>query len=189
MRDIKTVIISALPEELDHQKDILGLPIIYSGVGKINAASAVTSAFHLGYNKIINIGSAGSLKHEIGTILEIGVFKQDIDCTPLCEYGRTYGEIDDIIILNNHNEISCFTTDTFFDYSQHTKYSESYLENIEKCDFFDMESYSIAKICKKFSLEFICYKWVSDSGNSVTWEFNKKINFEKIKQLIESGQN
>jgi adenosylhomocysteine nucleosidase len=85
----KKVFIVAVPNEVDIQGNILGYPVIFSGVGKINAAMAAMSALHLGYNEIINIGSCGSLRLPVGEIAKVGQVFQDIDATPLDEYGVT----------------------------------------------------------------------------------------------------
>lgn len=182
----KSLIISALPEELSFIESIKNVPIIYSGVGKINASISAMMATEQGYTKIINIGSSGSKKHKVGTIHKIGVLYQDIDCTPLCDYGLTYNEKDDRIDLEDGNEISCFTTDYFYDILQNEKYSNNYLKAINKFDFFDMESYAIAKVCKRRNVDFVCYKWVSDDGDGELWEDNKSITFESIKTIIDS---
>ena len=53
----KKVFIVAVPEEVEAQGNILNTPVIFSGIGKINATIAAMTAFNLGYNEIINIGS------------------------------------------------------------------------------------------------------------------------------------
>jgi adenosylhomocysteine nucleosidase len=179
----KIIFIAALKEELENTENISGIPVIYSGIGKINAAIASTKAYYLGFNKIINIGSCGSVNHKVGEILKIGEFYQDIDCTPLCEYGKTFYEEDKIII--NDSPFSCFTTDYFYDYNQKSKYSFPYLHKINNCSVFDMESYSMAKVCKVLNINFECYKWVSDDGESKEWENNCKIGFEKFRKMFE----
>jgi len=182
----KTVIIAALQEELGNIDLLFDIPIIYSGVGKINASSAATQANYLGFEKIINLGSSGSYKHKLGKILKIGKSFQDIDCTPLCPYGVTLFENDsEFIILEEGNEISCFTTDYFYDHNQNDKYSQFYMDKIKNCDFFDMECNAIAKVAKKFKMDFCCFKWVSDGGNSKDWEKNKSYNISDLKNLIE----
>ena len=69
---------------------------------------------------------------------------------------------------------------------QNEKYSNNYLKAINKFDFFDMESYAIAKVCKRRNVDFVCYKWVSDDGDGELWEDNKSITFESIKTIIDS---
>jgi adenosylhomocysteine nucleosidase len=181
----KKVFIVAVPDEVDIQGKILEYPVIFSGVGKINATMAAMSALHLGYNEIINIGSCGSLKLPVGKIAKVGQVFQDIDATPLDEYGSTpFDANSKQIILDTNSDISCFTTDYFYDNNQLSKYSPYYLEMIEKCSIFDMECFAIAKICKRYNVKFSSYKWISDSGDHSHWKENCKIGFEKVKVIL-----
>jgi adenosylhomocysteine nucleosidase len=181
----KKVFIVAVPDEVDIQGKILEYPVIFSGVGKINATMAAMSALHLGYNEIINIGSCGSLKLPVGKIAKVGQVFQDIDATPLDEYGSTpFDANSKQIILDTNSDISCFTTDYFYDNNQLSKYSPYYLEMIEKCSIFDMECFAIAKICKRYNVKFSSYKWISDDGDHSHWKENCKIGFEKVKVIL-----
>jgi adenosylhomocysteine nucleosidase len=181
----KKVFIVAVPDEVDTQGKILEYPVIFSGVGKINATMAAMSALHLGYNEIINIGSCGSLKLPVGKIAKVGQVFQDIDATPLDEYGSTpFDTNSKQIILDTNSDISCFTTDYFYDNNQLSKYSPYYLEMIEKCSIFDMECFAIAKICKRYNVKFSSYKWISDDGDHSHWKENCKIGFEKVKVIL-----
>lgn len=181
----KKVFIVAVPDEVEIQGEILGSPVFFSGVGKINATMAAYRAFSEGYHEVINIGSCGSLHIPVGEIIKIGQVYQDIDATPLCNYGEVPFEANSKqIVLDALSSITCFTTDYFYDYSQIDKYSKNYLEMINKCSVFDMECYAIAKVCKRFNLKFSSYKWVSDGGDGGNWKENCKVGFEKIKQIL-----
>lgn len=180
-----TVFIIALPQETNFAKSFLGYPIIYSGVGKINASIAVNKAFNQNYKNIINIGSCGSLHYPSGKILEIGTVFQDIDGTPLCDYGETpFERNSDQIIINPNKKTTCFTTDYFYDHSQVSKYSPKYLECINKYNILDMECFALAKTCKSFNLSFSSYKWVSDDGDASNWEANCKTGLEQVSKLL-----
>jgi len=182
----KKIFIVAVPDEVDTQGKILEYPVIFSGVGKINATMAAMSALHLGYNEIINIGSCGSLRLPVGEIIvKVGQVFQDIDATPLDEYGATpFDANSKQIVLDSNSTISCFTTDYFYDNSQLSKYSPYYLEMIEKCSIFDMECFAIAKVCKRYNVKFSSYKWISDGGDHSHWKENCKIGFEKVKVIL-----
>jgi len=183
------VFIVAVPDEVETQGMILGNPVIFSGVGKINASIAAYTAFNQGYKEIINIGSCGSLKYKAGEIIKIGQTFQDIDPTPIAEYGHTPFEPSSYqIILDLKNNNTCFTTDYFYDEKQKSKYSKKYLEMINKCSVFDMECFAIAKVCKRFNIKFSSYKWVSDDGNANDWKENCKIGFNKIKDILNEGK-
>lgn len=182
----KKIFIVAVPNEVEIQGNILDIPVIFSGVGKVNATIAAMHAFSLGFNEIINIGSCGSLHLPVGEIANVSLVCQDIDATPLSLYGETPFETNSnqIVLDPYHPPVSCFTTDYFYDSSQRLKYSKSYLEMIEKCSIFDMECFAIAKVCKRFGIKFSSYKWVSDSGEHSNWEENCKIGFEKVKVIL-----
>ena len=173
----KKVVIVASPLETGLANEVNGYPIIYSGVGKINATMAAYKAFIEGYDEIINIGSCGSLKLERGDILNIGFVFQDIDATPLSKYGHTPFESNSSqIVVNRLSDLTCF--------QQLDKYSPSYISMIHRCDCFDMECFAIAKVAKRFNIKFKAYKWVSDNGGDVSWEENCTIGFAKVKELI-----
>jgi len=181
----KKVFIVAVPDEVEVQGSILNIPVIFSGVGKVNATIAAMDAFNLGYNEIINIGSCGSLHLPVGDIAKVGLVYQDIDATPLSEYGETPFEVaSKQIVLDIKSPYACFTTDYFYDQNQLSKYSPSYLEMINNCSIFDMECFSIAKVCKRYGIKFSSYKWVSDSGEHSDWKENCKIGFEKVKVIL-----
>jgi len=181
----KKVFIVAVPDEVDIQGKILEYPVIFSGIGKINAAVAAINAFNLGYDEIINIGSCGSLYKPVGEIVKVGLVYQDIDATPLSEYGETpFEATSKQIVLDVKSPITCFTTDYFYDKAQQSKYSKYYLDMIEKNSIFDMECFAIAKVCKRYGIKFSSYKWVSDSGEHSDWKENCRIGFEKIKVIL-----
>tara|TARA_R110000765_G_scaffold123223_1_gene220113 strand:- start:2544 stop:3116 length:573 start_codon:yes stop_codon:yes gene_type:complete len=176
------VFIVATPIEVDNATEILGYPIIYSGIGKINATMAVYKAIHEAHTEIINIGSCGSSLLPPGELIEVGQVYQDIDLTPLAPYGENLFETNSKKIeLDANSSISCFTTDYFMDKPQKSKYSKYYLDMIENCSIFDMECFALAKVCKHFNIKFNSYKWVSDDGDGSTWEENCKIGFNKLK--------
>ena len=181
----KKVFIVAVADEVDIQGEILGYPVMFSGVGKINAAMTATMAFSLGYDEVINIGSCGSLKLPVGEVVKVGRTFQDIDATPLDEYGATpFDANSKQVVLDAMSPITCFTTDYFYDNSQVSKYSSYYLEMIEKCSIFDMECFAIAKVCKRYNVKFSSYKWISDGGDHSHWKENCKIGFEKVKTIL-----
>ena len=179
------VFIVAVPDEVETQTTILGSPVIFSGVGKINAAMAAYRAFSEGYKEVINIGSCGSLRFNPGEIVKIGQVFQDIDATPLQEYGHTPFEVaSKQIVLNTDSNITCFTTDYFYDAKQRDKYSKNYLKMVDECSVFDMECFALAKVCKRFNMKFTSYKWVSDNGDANNWKEMCHIGFEKVKDIL-----
>jgi adenosylhomocysteine nucleosidase len=175
--------IVALPEEVDYQTELQGIPIHITGVGKVNAAFGVQKLIHQGFDEIINIGSCGSLRHPVGSILSIGRVFQDIDCRPLCDYGLTPDEHDSLVVeIDVASSHACFSTDYFYEQSHQSKYPPDYLGMITSSDAFDMELYPIAKACRLAGVRLQAFKWVSDDGDHSQWRENCRVALEKLLQ-------
>ena len=157
----------ALPSEFPSEKAPLGVDVIYTGVGKVNAAikaAEILKDCNPTETIVINFGSAGSFAYGIGTLVRCDRFEQgDIDTK---QFAKKYiTPFDDLIYpkleagtLIFGNSDVCFTTDTF--------------QSNTKRSICDMEAYSIAKVCKIYGFNFTAYKYISDSGNHVDWENN-----------------
>lgn len=161
---------------LEHQStEIFGIPIHIIGVGKVQSALNMFKLLSMYKpDHVVNFGSCGDLKsHTPGEVFEIGTVYDDF-------YGCVVPEHDPIVVSDSSYKL--FTTDTFYDKS--ATYSDSYQDNVSRCDFVDMEGYSIAKVCKDAKISLSLYKWVSDDGSREDWETNAAIGFEKFKKLF-----
>jgi adenosylhomocysteine nucleosidase len=177
--------IVALKEELNHIEEINGHSVFFSGVGKINAGIAAAELISRGASEIINLGSCGSTLYNTGEIIKVGRVFQDIDCSPICEYGYTaFQEGDAHIEIDPLSEYSCFTTDYFYDHVQKEKYSSQYLRMINTCSVFDMELFAIARACHWKQIPLTAYKWVSDDGDFSKWQENCEISSQKVIQML-----
>lgn len=181
----KRAFIVALPEEVHHMEEIHGSPVLFCGVGKVNAALGIQEIRRMGFNEVVNIGSCGSLARPVGEIVRIGTVLQDIDCSPLCDYGHTAFETgSDRIVLAPDVPDTCFTTDYFYDKSQASKYSHHYLAGIHGCSVFDMELYAIAKACSRYGMSLASYKWVSDDGDHAQWAENCLVSSKRVIDML-----
>jgi nucleoside phosphorylase len=177
--------IVAVKEEVSHIEEIHGAPVFFCGVGKVNASIGAHELIRQGAKEIINIGSCGSSKHALGEVIKIGKSFQDIDCSPICEYGLTaFDEDESFILLDPASEFTCFTTDYFYDHKQLQKYSPDYLRMINSCSVFDMELFSIAKIGRRHGVKVSAYKWVSDDGDFSKWLDNCKLSCQKVIDML-----
>jgi nucleoside phosphorylase len=173
--------IIALPEEVENINEINGIPVYYSNVGKLNSSILTYELINSGFTEIINIGSCGSKNHKVGELLKVGRVYQDIDVTPIYEFGLTSNDVNSIsLCIDPLSDISCFSTDYFYDHNQISKYSKHYLNSIERYSIFDMECYSQAKICLNKNIKYSSYKWVSDEGSFDNWLKNCKIGFNNF---------
>ena len=160
---MKTLILVALPEELDRR--LIDAPIVYTGVGLSNAAMHSTLAI-LKHRPdlVINYGSAGSLKGITGLNSVTSVCQRDADCSPLRERGYMLGEN---VLYYNSEEVGVRVG------SGNNFVTDPDAWTLEHCDLVDMELWSIAKVCEHVNIPWISRKWVSDNADSEagqTWE-------------------
>ena len=80
----KILLLSATDYEHDC-KDLFGIPIYITGIGKINAAINTTKLIHEhDPDIVINFGSCGNLKdYKIGEVLEVGTAVNDFEMEPI----------------------------------------------------------------------------------------------------------
>ena len=163
----KTLIVCAL--EVETQGKLDDYDVLYTGVGKVNATFKLTQKFgkfgsYVPYNLVINYGTAGSRELPIGELVDCTKFTQrDMDVTGMGFIkGQTPFEKEVPIILDyDHVEFNpigkklrCGTGDNFVQTNEDT-YS----------DVFDMEAYSLAKVCHHYDVPFISFKYITDNAN------------------------
>lgn len=181
MRSI--LLVSATGTE-HNETHILGHPIHIIGIGKVDAAIRTTALIER-YNPdiVINFGSCGNISHfEKGTVLEVEEVVNDFQAYGITSYPILKPNTGFLPVTD---KVKCFTTDTFFDASK-TDYTNDYLENISDCQIVEMECYSVVKSCLHANKIVYCYKWVSDDGDSSSWEANAALGYEKFKELFKS---
>lgn len=164
----KYIIVVALEAEVKNSNIDNFAPIIYTGVGKVNAAIKLYEAI-LKYKPqlVINYGTAGSVKGKNG-LFHIDTFVQrDMDVRPL-------GVLRGVTPFSNEelpkqNGIVLGTGDSFV-----TDFKKQ-LEGLTiVLDLVDMEGYALQKVSIHHNVKFQSYKYVSDSANA-----NAKDDWEK----------
>ena len=171
---INPLIVCALKDEFNIETKRYSLS--HTGVGKVKSAISLTE--HLLSDKkpdyVINYGTAGSKKIDVGELVDCTKFIQrDLDASKLGFdkfktpfNGKNSIEIDDSFILQNPIKkfLTCATGDNFLATSC-----------VHPGDVVDMGAYALAKVCAKFFIPFISFKYISDSADSdanVMWELN-----------------
>lgn len=160
----KPLLVLALPQEnANNRLDDLGLEILYTGVGKVNATLTLMRRLAQGAapSLIINAGSAGSHSLPAGHVVAAQQFHQrDMDATAM---GFALGEtpFESPILLSNGLPVPelvsaiCYTGDSFVT-SAHPQLT---LEVI------DMEAYALAKVCDRLEHRFVCLKFITDGAD------------------------
>jgi adenosylhomocysteine nucleosidase len=176
------LLIVALPEEFQ-----LPLPlnwqIIYSGVGKVNAAIATVSAIR-DYQPsfIINYGTVGSLNNSLTGLHEVGNFCQrDMITLPKSPRGITPFGNNDLYISNGRSNIRCGTGDSF------VLDREDWL--VEHCDVVDMEGYSIVKSANEYNIPWQSFKYITDFTSADgfnDWQSNVANGQKEFLKILET---
>lgn len=140
--------------------------VLYTGVGKVQAAHALTRRLHTGGAAarprcVVNLGTAGSAIHKAGSLVHCTRFIQrDMDVSPLgfpkwetpfsgrpamLEYGDAVADVPHAV---------CGTGDSFEIAHDGAHY-----------DVVDMEAYALAHVCRAEDVPFYCLKYVSDGAD------------------------
>jgi adenosylhomocysteine nucleosidase len=143
------------------------IPVLYCGVGKINAAVTLTRELcrYAGRSHapplVLNFGSAGSRVHATGTLVACHEFVQrDMDVTGLgFELGVTpYDEAPARLVFEPRfahlPAALCGSGDSFAT-------SACLIES----DVVDMEAYALAKACRLQGAPFACAKYITDGAD------------------------
>lgn len=168
----KILLLSAT--NLEHgQSHLYDHEIHITGIGKINAAvEAYRLITKYKPDTVVNFGSCGSVKHfPIGLVLKVGNVINDIDVMNISK--------DRDIVLQGKGDITCCTTDHFYDKSK--KVQSKTFHYRDDIDIVDMELYSIAAVCRSLGTLCYGYKWVSDYGDITQWKENAAKGFEEFK--------
>lgn len=159
-----TLIVMAIPDESQGMIEKLGLEVLYTGVGKLNAAYTLLERLHDASRPValvLNLGSAGSATFATGALVAANSFVQrDMDATGL---GMKHGETP----FDPHPFTIKF--DKYFHELPHgvCGSGDSFLQG--KCpvgsDIIDMEAYALARVCYLQSVPFACAKYITDGAD------------------------
>ncbi|MEC7208548.1 MAG: 5'-methylthioadenosine nucleosidase [Pseudomonadota bacterium] len=150
-------LIVALEQELPNE-GLADWPVIYTGVGKVNAAIALMAALaDVKPDLLINYGTAGAVKSGLAGIVEVGESVQyDMDVRPLgLELGETPFETDTARFTLSDSPFTCGTADRFATSPPDIP-----------CDLVDMELYALAKIAAREQIPLRSFKFISDEADA-----------------------
>ncbi|MDG4531719.1 nucleosidase [Streptomyces sp. AV19] len=162
----RPLLVLAVQEEAAHLDT--DVPVLLTGIGKINAAASLATVLARGDrpSEIINLGTAGALSsgwmgtHEIAQVIQ-----HDID-TPVLKAltGRTYG---DALTVNDAAGPTLATGDLFVaDEAARARLAEH-------AQLVDMEGYALVSVARTHEVPIRLIKHVSDeagAGAGQTWQ-------------------
>lgn len=166
------LVLAAIDDELDKARAPDGIEVIYTGVGKINAASAATLALlALRPRLVVNYGTAGKIHKMHNGLVEVAhVIQRDMMPMPLAPRGRTPFSPEIDRLSSGRDGVICGTGDSFV-----TAPDPWLVEN--EIDIVDMELYAIAHVCQRHALPWRAFKFITDEADDNAadhWQDNVK---------------
>lgn len=173
----RVLVVMALEAEGQGVFEQAGVPVLYSGVGKVNAAIALArklaSYRHQGhaFPLVVNFGSAGSRSFDTGALVACSTFAQrDMDVRALgfsrgvTPFESWPARIEFPPVFTDLQSGLCGSGDSFA------------TGGVElDCDVIDMEAYAFAKVCLIEGAQFACAKYITDGADhtaATDWQSN-----------------
>ena len=158
----------ALPQESRGQLERAGAEVLYTGVGKVNAAASLARRLAelrcAGKSPalVVNLGTAGSRSLAAHTLVACNRFAQrDMDVSGLgfargvTPFDPTPALIEFPPVFTQLPQLSCSTADSF----------ATHLHEVDG-DVVDMEAFALARACVAERIPFACAKYVTDGADS-----------------------
>ncbi|HEY2783181.1 MAG TPA: 5'-nucleosidase [Steroidobacteraceae bacterium] len=187
------IVVMALRVESSGVFEAAGVPVLFCGVGKVNAAIALMKELsryvQLGQAMplVVNFGSAGSRCHASGMLLACHEFVQrDMDVGGLgfalgvTPYDEAPSKLEFDPVFTQLPAAVCGSGDSFA-----TTHVEA------ACEVIDMEAYALAKVCRHEKANFACAKYVTDGADGAAaedWQRNVHKAAEEFLQLFRGLQ-
>ncbi len=150
----------ALPQELDASL-LAGVPVVYTGVGKVNAAIAAAQCIQQYRPRLLlNFGSAGRVRPGPQGLLEVArVLQRDMLAEPLAPRGTTPFHDGPHALESGQSGLVCATGDSFVT-------GPDPWFNAQGVDVVDMELFALAAVCQRSGVAWRSLKFISDDANT-----------------------
>jgi adenosylhomocysteine nucleosidase len=186
MKKKELLIITALETEL--KKDLVppAVNIVYTGVGKVNAAMKTYQAIHqFQPTWIINFGTVGKVNTNLDGLIEIAkVIQRDMNAEPLAPRGKTPFSQDPIHFASLGGRYLCGTGDSF------VNARDQWLLD-QKVDVVDMELFAIAAVAHHHQIPWRAFKYITDAANEESgknWQervhHGQELFLEKLNEIF-----
>lgn len=175
MRASKLLIVMALPQESRGLLEQAGADLLFTGVGKVNAAA--TLARRLAeircrggdLPRVVNMGTAGSRSIAAHTLVAVNRFAQrDMDVSGMgiapgvTPFDATPAVLEFPPMFAHLPQMLCSTADSFATHRHEVS-----------GDLVDMEGFALARVCLAENAGFGCVKYITDGADhdsATHWE-------------------
>ena len=175
MPQTKHLIVMALPQESRGLLEAAGAALLYTGVGKVNAAAALARRLAemrcngTAQPLVVNMGTAGSRSIPAHTLIACNRFAQrDMDVSAMglapgvTPFDTAPPVIEFPVVFPQFPRGLCSTADSFATHRHEIA-----------GDVVDMEAFALARVCLAENARFACVKYVTDgadSNSATEWE-------------------
>jgi adenosylhomocysteine nucleosidase len=160
------LVVMALPAESAGRFEAAGIEVLYTGIGKVNAAIALTRTLArrdgAPLTLVVNFGTAGSARLPAQALVACRRFvdrDMDVGALGFAPGITPFDELPPVLefaaVFPDLPEAVCGSGDSFA--TAHGGFD---------CDVVDMEAYALAKACKRAGVPFACAKYVSDGADA-----------------------
>lgn len=161
------------------------LPVIFTGIGKVNAAYHLTKEISDNCpDIIINCGTAGSTLFMQGDVIVCTKFIQrDMEVSALgfnkfqTPFEDTPTVLENGVVLSGYPSGSCGSGDNFEQEHKNSEYN-----------VIDMEAYALAKIALFENIPFLSIKYITDGANSEAakdWQTALQLAPQKLRKALD----
>jgi adenosylhomocysteine nucleosidase len=168
METSKLLIVMALPQESRGLLEGTGAGILFTGVGKVNAAGALARRLAemrctgAGQPLVVNLGTAGSRTIPAHALVACNRFAQrDMDVSGMglppgvTPFDSTPPIIEFPTVFTHLPQVLCSTADSFATHRHEIS-----------GDVVDMEAFALARVCLSENAGFACVKYITDGADS-----------------------
>jgi adenosylhomocysteine nucleosidase len=168
MDHAKLLIVMALPQESRGLLEAAGAHILYTGVGKVNAAASLARRLAelrctgAAPARVVNMGTAGSRHVATHSLVACHRFRQrDMDVSGLgfppgvTPFDDAPAELEFEPHFPHLPQLVCSTADSF----------ATHLHEVDG-DVVDMEAFALARVCVMEKMPFACLKYVTDGADA-----------------------
>ena len=161
------LVVMALAIEAQSLFERAGVTVLYTGVGKINAAMALTRrltqirASGAVLPRVINFGTAGSRHFDTGTLVACRRFVQcDMDVSAL-GFALGHTPFEDLPAQLEFPPVFVDLPDGLCGSGDCFQTGAGKLH----CEVIEMEAYALAKVCHAEGASFACVKYITDGAD------------------------
>jgi adenosylhomocysteine nucleosidase len=163
----RILLLAALENELTAGSAPAGVEVVFTGVGKVNAASVATAAvLRLQPSLVLNFGTVGKVDPAMHGLVEISrVIQRDMLAMPLAERGVTPLSDEPSAYFSGSESIltsiTCGTGDSF------VTGPDAWLL-ASGVQVVDMELFAIAHTCHRYGVPWRAFKYITDDANDAS---------------------